>query len=65
MNTNKVGYEFYVVAVKRSNGEVYADLAKTDHRIYFTREEAEQAILNHTNYQVIKMIAYISFDEKC
>lgn len=35
---------FYVNMQKRGDGKVYADLHKTDERIYFTREEAQAAI---------------------
>lgn len=37
-------YEFFVNMQKRGDGKVYADLHKTDHRIYFTQEEAQAAI---------------------
>lgn len=35
---------FYVNMQKRGDGKVYADLHKTDERIYFTPEEAQAAI---------------------
>lgn len=35
---------FYVNMQKRSDGKVYADLHKTDGRIYLTTEEAQAAI---------------------
>ena len=37
-------YEFYVNMQKRRDGKVYADLHKTDERIYFNEEEAQTAI---------------------
>lgn len=37
-------FEFYVNMQKRGDGTVYADLHKTDHKIYFTAEEAQAAI---------------------
>jgi hypothetical protein len=35
----KAPYEFYVCMMRRRDGEIYPDLHKTDHEIYFTREE--------------------------
>ena len=37
-------FEFYVNMQKRGDGKVYADLHKTDERIYFTEEDAQAAI---------------------
>jgi len=37
-------FEFYVNMQKRGDGRLYPDLHKTDHTIYFTREEAQAAI---------------------
>lgn len=37
--------EFFVVMQKRSDGKVYADLHKTDGRMYLTEEEADSALL--------------------
>lgn len=37
-------YEFFVNMQKRGDGKVYADLHKTDHKIYFTQEDAQAAI---------------------
>lgn len=37
-------YSFFVNMQKRGDGKVYADLHKTDERIYFTREDAQAAI---------------------
>lgn len=36
--------EFYVIMLKRKDGQVYADLAKSSETIYLTREEAERAL---------------------
>lgn len=37
-------HEFYVNMLKRRDGRVYADLNKTDERIYFTAEAAQTVI---------------------
>lgn len=37
-------YEFYVNMQERGDGRVYADLHKTDERIYFNKEDAQRAI---------------------
>lgn len=42
--TNKVGCEFYVIMLKRSNGKVYADLHKTNMKIYLEYEDAKREI---------------------
>ena len=47
--------EFFVVMVKRNDGHVYADLHKTDGRIYATRREAEAALQPH--FHVVRLIA--------
>ncbi len=39
-----MSYLIYVNMQKRSDGKVYADLHKTDERIYFTRQDAQEAI---------------------
>lgn len=39
-----MGYLFYVNMQKRSDEKVYADVHKTDERIYFSPEEAQAAI---------------------
>ena len=57
--TNKVGHEFYVVMVKRRDGKVYCDLAKTDERIYLNKEDAEAVTKYYVNHHVVKMVAYL------
>ncbi len=37
-------YTFYVNMQKRGDGKVYADLHKSDRRIYLSRDEAQTAI---------------------
>ena len=39
-----MSFLIYVNMVKRADGRVYADMHKTDERIYFTPEEAQAAI---------------------
>ena len=39
-----MAYEFFVVMQKRSDGKVYADLHKTDERMYLIEEEADAAL---------------------
>ena len=51
---------FWVVMQKRDDGKVYADLHKTDERIYQTLEEAEEALANKplaSWFQVVEMVA--------
>ena len=43
---NKIGHEFYVIMVKRRDGEIYCDLAKTNQYIYLTKEDAEDNLKN-------------------
>lgn len=52
------GYEFYVLMLSRSDGKIYSDLAKTNHRIYFSEEEAKADLINYPHYQVVKMVGY-------
>lgn len=39
-----MSFLIYVNMQKRGDGRVYADMHKTDERIYFTPEEAQSAI---------------------
>jgi hypothetical protein len=51
---------FWVVMQKRDDGKVYADLHKTDERIYQTLEEAEEALVKKpltSCFQVVEMVA--------
>lgn len=56
---NKVGHEFYVVMVKRQDGEIYCDLAKTTERIFLDKEVAEAVNKYYDNCHVVKMVAYL------
>jgi len=40
-----MAYEFYVVMQKRSDGKVYADLHKTDERMYLLEEDADASLV--------------------
>ena len=62
--TNKVGHEFYTIMVKRRDGEVYCDLAKTNQYIYLTKEEAEEDFTYYSgfNHHIVKMVAYLDED---
>lgn len=62
--TNKVGHEFYVVMVKRQDGEIYCDLAKTDERIYLDNEVAEVVAEYYDNHHVVKMVAYLDEEDE-
>ena len=59
---NKVGHEFYVIMVKRQDGEVYADLAKTTQYIYLLKEDAEKDLENFSHHHVVKMIGYLDYE---
>lgn len=39
-----MAYEFFVVMQKRGDGKVYADLRKTDERMYPIESEADDAL---------------------
>jgi hypothetical protein len=60
--TNKVGHEFYVIMLKRQDGEVYADLAKTNQMIYLFESDAEVVLKNYPHHHIVKMIAYLDND---
>jgi hypothetical protein len=49
-----MSYQFYVIMQKRRSGEVYADIHKTNEKIYFSQEEAEKDLLNDKNYDEIR-----------
>lgn len=61
-----MSYEFFTVMLKRLDGEVYADLHKTDRRIYFTAEEAERELAKigevASNFHVVRLVA-LTVDE--
>lgn len=54
-----VGHEFYAIMVKRRDGKVYADLAKTTQFIYLDRENAERDLPGYPGHHVVKLIAYV------
>ena len=64
--TNKVGYEFYVIMLKRQDGEVYADLHKTDMKIYLDYEDAVKGLesleICREHLHIVKMVAYLNDD---
>ena len=64
--TNKVGHEFWVIMLKRRDGEVYADLHKTNEIMYFTYEDALDDFNYDEHYKeyyhIVKMIGIL--DEK-
>jgi hypothetical protein len=59
------GYLFYVNMLKRKDGSVVNDLGKTDGKIYFTPEEAQEAIdadLELSSSRcVVEMVAKMSY----
>lgn len=61
-----MAYEFYVNMQKRGDGKVYADLHKTDEKIYFTPEEAQAAVdadpLLAPHRHVVRLVALTSDD---
>lgn len=60
---NKVGHEFYVVMVKRQDGKVYCDLAKTTEQIFLDKEVAEEVTKYYDNCHVVKMVAYLDEED--
>ena len=66
--TNKAGHEFWVIMQKRRDGEVYADLHKTNQIIYFTYEDALKDFNDDDPdfkgyYHIVKMIARLDEEE--
>lgn len=66
-----MAYEFFVVMQKRSDGKVYADLHKTDERMYLIEEEADAAIDGMgdlaNNFHKVKMVGVLAdelYDEQ-
>lgn len=61
-----MAYLFYVNMQKRVDGKVYADLHKTDGKIYFDEVDAQRAILLDAEISahrhVVKMIAMTEAD---
>jgi hypothetical protein len=59
--------EFYVIMLKRRDQKVYADLHKTNQKIYLEYEDALED-LNNTDhfkeyYHIVKMIATLDEEE--
>jgi hypothetical protein len=65
--TNKVGHEFWVIMLKRRDGEVYADLHKTNQKIYLTYEDALEDFNNSEHYKeyyhIVKLLATLDEEE--
>ena len=53
--------EFYVIMMKRTDGQVYTDLHKTNRVIYLTIEDAYEEWNNNDHYKqyyhIVKLIA--------
>lgn len=63
MKPNNVPCEFYVLMVKRNDGQVYADLAKTTLHIYLTYADAKtamKALPQSDSWHVVKLVAYVT-----
>lgn len=62
-----MGCEFFVIMLKRTDRKIYADLHKTNQRIYLSRSHANDALeamgSNGKHYHVIKMVAALSESE--
>ena len=60
---NKVGHEFWVIMQKRRDFEVYADLHKTNQKIYLEYEDALEDFYYEEhfkeNYHIVRMVAYL------
>ena len=65
--TNKVGHEFWVIMLKRRDGEVYADLHKTNQKIYLEYEDALEDFYYGAyfkeNYHIVKLLATLDEEE--
>jgi hypothetical protein len=65
--TNKVGHEFWVIMLKRRDGKVYADLHKTNQKIYLEYEDALEDFNNSEHYKeyyhIVKLLATIDEEE--
>ena len=61
--SNKVGYEFWVIMLKRRDGKVYTDLHKTNEIMYLTYEDAVEHFNNSEYYKeyyhIVKLLATI------
>ena len=65
MKPNVVPCEFYVLMLKRADGQVYSNLAKTTMQIYLTPADAEIAMQELTapgSWHIVKMMAHIAED---
>jgi hypothetical protein len=45
--------------VKRRDGVVYCDLAKTNERIYLSKEDAEEDLKDYPHHHIVPMVAYL------
>lgn len=52
------GREFYVIMQKRQDKKVYADLHKTNFKIYLDYEDAKEDFNDSEHYHIVKLIAY-------
>lgn len=57
--SREVGHTFYVIMVKRRDGVVYCDLAKTNERIYLSKEDAEEDLKDYPHHHIVPMVAYL------
>lgn len=59
--------QFYVIMLKRQDGKVYADLHKTNQKIYLEYEDAledfNQSEHFREYYHIVKMIATLDEEE--
>jgi hypothetical protein len=65
--SDKVGHEFWVIMLKRRDGEVYADLHKTNMKIYLEYEDAEKELnsweMCKEYVHIVKLIATLDGEE--
>ncbi len=61
---------FWVVMTKRKDGKIFADLHKTNGKIYLTKEEAESALQERTEeeqifWHVVELAAEVPDGQPC
>ena len=61
--TVDAGTIFYVVMLKRKDGQVLSTLAETDCHIYFSREEAQAMVRDPERQHVVRMIAFVEEED--
>lgn len=67
MVEHKASCEFYVLMIRRKDNQIYADMAKTDHRIFCIKDDAIKAlnqVANPDSWQIVKMTANIKEDDQ-